>query len=116
MMTHYEELTRFRRADGFDVIVDKTYEDMHPNMSFEADDVKEICDKIDRGIYDWFRLRVRVFFEGHEFGSAHLGGCCYEDANETLKDGTADDMIAEAVEEARRAVGSLKERLALFAV
>ena len=116
MMTYYEELTRFSRDDGFDVIVDMTHEDIHPRDCFDVDDVAEICRKIDQGIYEWFRLRVRVLFEGHEFGSAHLGACCYEDAKETLKDGTADDMIAEAVAEARRAVGALKERLALFAV
>lgn len=115
-MRFYTELTRYTRPDGFEVIVDVTDEDMHPEMSFEESDVKEICDKIDRGIYEWFMLRVRVLFDSHEMGSHYLGGCCYEDSREVLTDGTADDCINEALEEARKAVGTLKEKLAAFVV
>lgn len=115
-MRYYTELTRYTQDDGFEVIVDITDEDMHPKMSFEESDVAEICDKIDRGIYEWFMLRVRVLFSGHEMGSHYLSGCCYEDAREVLIDGTADDCIGAAVKEARHNVRSLKEKLAAVAV
>ena len=111
MMRHYDELAVYQR-DGFEVIVDKTWEDIHPDQLFEREDVAEICDKIDRGVYDWFMLRVRVMLDGHELGSHYLGGCCYEDAREVLTDGTAEDCIYAAMEEARREarrlVGSLQ--------
>ena len=109
-MRYYDELAVYER-EGFKVIVDKTWEDIHPDQLFEREDVAEICEKIDAGVYDWFMLRVRVMLDGHELGSHYLGGCCYEDARETLTDGTAEDCISEAIAEAkteaRRLVGSL---------
>ncbi len=56
-------------------------------------------------------LRVRVLLDGHELGSHYLGGCLYEDAREVLKDGTAEDCIAEALHEAKQEVKRLKEKL-----
>jgi hypothetical protein len=56
-------------------------------------------------------LRVRALVEGHELGSAYLGGCLYEDAREVLSDGTAEDQIYLALEEAKRAVWPLMRRL-----
>jgi hypothetical protein len=45
-------------------------------------------------------LRVRVLLDGHELGSAYLGGMLYEDPKECLTDGSAEDMIYEAIAEA----------------
>ena len=103
MTRYYDTIAEFER-DGYDIIVDKTYEDLHPRDCFEADDIDEICRKIDNGTYDWFMLRVRVMVEGLELGSAHLGGCLYSDAKEVLSDGTAEDFIAEAMVEAKSKV------------
>jgi hypothetical protein len=115
-MRHYEQLAVFER-NGFDVIVDKTYEDLHPNDCFDDSitDIKELCDKIDRGVYDWFMLRVRVMFEGLELGANYLGGCLYENANEVLSDGTAEDLIGEAMKEAKIRVVRLKDQFAMMA-
>jgi hypothetical protein len=111
-MRHYTELARFER-DGFDIIVDRTYEDIHPRELFDdtCHDIAEICSKIDAGQYDWFMLRVRVFVEELELGSHYLGGCLYEDAGEVLTDGTAEDCIAEAIKEAQARVWPLMRRL-----
>jgi hypothetical protein len=110
-MRHYDELARFER-DGFEVVVDKTWEDLHPRDCFEVEDAERICVQVDEGSLDWFMLRVRVMFDGHEFGSSYLGGCCYEDAREVLTDGTMEDILYEAMkearEEARRLVGALQ--------
>jgi len=103
MTRYYDTIAEFER-DGYDIIVDKTYEDLHPRDCFEADDIDEICRKIDNGTYDWFMLRVRVMVEGLELGSAHLGGCLYEDPREILTDGVAEDFIAEAMVEAKSKV------------
>ena len=109
MTRYYETIAEFER-DGFDIIVDKTYEDMHPYDCFESNDIDEISRKIDNGTYDWFMLRVRVMVEGLELGSAYLGGCLYADAKEVLTDGTAEDFIAEAMVEAKTKVYALSRK------
>ena len=110
-MRHYEELAKYER-DGFDVVVDKTWEDLDPRGHFDVADAEEVCMKIDEGTYDWFMLRVRVFFDGHEMGSHYLGGCCYEDAKDVLTDGTAEDCISAAMDEAKKEIVRLREKLA----
>jgi hypothetical protein len=111
-MRHYTELARFER-DGFDIIVDRTWEDDPVSICFDDTcwDIKDIERKIDSGQYDWFMLRVRVLVEGLELGSAYLGGMLYEDARECLSDGTADDIIDEALRGAKLAVWPLMRRL-----
>ena len=104
-MRYYDTLAEFER-DGYDIIVDKTYEDLNPRDCFDESctDIDEIIKDIDRGHLDWFMLRVRVMVEGLELGSAYLGGCLYEDPKEILTDGTAEDFIAEAMVEAKSKV------------
>jgi hypothetical protein len=111
-MRHYTELARFER-DGFDIIVDRTWEDDPVSICFDDTcwDIKDIERKIDSGVYDWFMLRVRVLVDGLELGSHYLGGCLYEDAGEVLTDGTAEDCIAEAIKEAQGRVWPLMRRL-----
>jgi hypothetical protein len=44
-------------------------------------------------------------------GSHVVGGFLYEDARETLKDGMAEDLIYQAMSEAKTEVLRLRERL-----
>ena len=111
MTRYYDTIAEFTR-DGFDIIVDKTYEDLNPRDCFDTDDIDAIVKDIDRGHLDWFMLRVRVLVEGLELGSSYLGGCLYEDPNEVLTDGVAEDFIAEAMKEARPKVYGLKQKFA----
>jgi hypothetical protein len=120
MTRHYDELATYER-EGFEVIVDKTWEDIpledlfdtsiDPDTGLPYYDVHQMARDIDRGSLDYFMLRVRALVDGHELGSSYVGGFLYEDASEVLRDGTAEDMIWEAVAEAkveaRRLVGSL---------
>ena len=101
-MRYYDTLLETQRGE-FTVIVDKTYEDLHPRDCFDdsCHDVQEICEKIDRGYYDWFMLRTRVFFHGVELSCEYLGGCLYDDAMECLTDGVAEDQIYMAITAAR---------------
>ena len=109
-MRYYDTIAEFTR-DGYDIIVDKTYEDLHPRDCFDdCFDIKEMCDDIDSGRLDWFMLRVRVLVEGLELGSSYLGGCLYADAREVLTDGTAEDFIAEAMVEAKTKVYALSRK------
>ena len=111
MTRYYDTIAEFTR-DGFDIIVDKTYEDLNPRDCFDTDDIDAIVKDIDRGHLDWFMLRVRVFVEGLELGSSYLGGCLYEDPNEILTDGVAEDFIAEAMKEAKSQVYRLSKKFA----
>jgi hypothetical protein len=112
MQRYYDTIAEFSR-EGFDIIVDKTYEDMHPRDSFDDSviDLEEIIKDIDRGHLDWFILRVRAMFDGHELAAEYLGGCLYEDPNEVLTDGTAEDLIGQALEQARKEAALLRARL-----
>ena len=110
MQRYYDTLAEFER-DGFDIIVDKTYEDMHPRDSFDdsCHDIDEICKDIDRGHLEWFMLRVRVLVEGLELSSEYLGACLYEDPKEILTDGTAEDLIDTALTDAKKQVYRLSK-------
>ena len=104
-MRYYDTLAEFER-DGYDIIVDKTWEELTIKDCFDDTqfDIAEINHNIEHGNLDWFMLRVRVMVEGLELGSAYLGGCLYEDPKEILTDGTAEDFIAEAMVEAKSKV------------
>jgi hypothetical protein len=112
-MRYYDHLATYER-EGFEVIVDKSYEELNPRDQFDESccDIEEIIRDIDRGHLDWFMLRVRVMLDGHELGSHYLGGMLYEDPRECLTDGSAEDCIYAALEEAkteaRRLIGSLQ--------
>jgi hypothetical protein len=112
MTRYYDELATYER-DGFEIIVDKTWEDIDPwdQLSECFDSKEQLYADIDSGKYDWFMLRVRAFVDSVELGSAYLGGCLYEDAEEVLKDGTAEDLIDEAIRGAKLAVYPLMRKL-----
>jgi hypothetical protein len=111
MTRHYEELACYER-EGFDIIVDKTYEDMAPKDCFDDTqfDIAEINHNIEHGHLDWFMLRVRVMVENIELSSEYLGACLYENASEVLTDGTAEDLIDQALVEAKRDVYRLYKK------
>jgi hypothetical protein len=120
-MRDYTTLATLQR-EGFDIVVDKTWEDIPLDHLFDTStdpdtgkpyyDIHEMYTQIEMGSLDYFMLRVRALVDGHELGSSYVGGFLYEDASEVLRDGTADSMIDEAVDEARkealRLVGSLQ--------
>lgn len=111
MQRDYDTLATYER-EGYTIVVDKTWEDLDPRGQFEECDVEEILQKINNCTYDWFMLRVRVLAEGVELGSAYLGGCLYEDPKECLTDGTAEDMIYEAMAEAKEQVYKVYKKFA----
>jgi len=111
-MRYYDHLATYER-EGFDIIVDKTWEDLNPRDLFDDTccDIEAIIKDIDRGHLDWFMLRVRALVDGHELGSSYVGGFLYEDPTEVLRDGVVEDMIAEAIEEARKEARRLQGSL-----
>ena len=108
-MQHYWEKLGELEIDGFDVRIEKTWEEISPRDCFDdtVTDVEEICRKIDRYDLDWFMLRAVASYKGIKLGDAYVGGFLYEDAMEVFKDGTAEDIAGEAVAEAKRAMETL---------
>jgi hypothetical protein len=111
MRREYNELATYER-DGYTIIVDKTWEDVSPRDLFDdsVTDIDKMCQEIDSGLIDWFMLRVRVLVDEFELGSHYVGGCLYEDAREVLADGLAEDMISEALAEAKSRVHGVYKR------
>jgi hypothetical protein len=120
-MRDWTELLREPRA-GFEIIVDKTWEDIPLDHLFDTSidpdtgkpyyDVKDMARKIDRCDLDYFMLRARVLLDGHEMGSQVVGAYLYEDAREVLRDGMAEDLIYQAMSEAKTEVLRLRSKLA----
>lgn len=110
-MRHYEELASYER-EGYEIIVDKTWEDIQLRDCFDDScyDIAEMEDKVNRGDLDWFMLRVRVLVEGLELDSEYLGGLLYADPREVLTDGTAEDLIAQCLDNAKQQVYRLYKK------
>ena len=111
MARDYDEIDAFDRA-GFTIIVDKTWEDISVADCFDDScfDIKEMNEKIECGQLDWFMLRVRIMVDEYELASEFLGGCLYENPREVLTDGTAEDLISEAMITAKREVYRMYKR------
>jgi len=111
-MQHYETIADLTR-NGFDIIVDKTWEDLSLSQFFDESchNIAELAQDIDSGNLDWFMLRVRVMFDGHEVAANYLGGCLYKDAQEVMTDGTAEDLIEHSLKEAQDELRRLKHKL-----
>ena len=113
MQRYYDELSNETRGE-FQIIVDKTWEDIPLDHLFDdsVTDIADLARRIDAGLLDYFQLRVRVFLDQIELSSDSCGGFVYEDARETLTDGTAEDMIQCAIESARQEARRLQQRFA----
>ncbi len=116
-MRHWETLLEEERG-GLQIIVDKTWEDCHPGDCFDdsAYDIKDMCEKIDRGDLDWFMARARVLVDGLEISDACIGGLLYEDARDFLKDGLGEDLILDAVAEAQARLTTLAKKFTMLAI
>jgi len=114
MMRDYTEIARLER-DGFEIIVDKTWEDISLSHCFDDEcyNIAEMEAKVNNYDLDWFMLRVRVMLDGHELGSHYLGGCLYDwdRVKDVMTDGTAEDCIYSALEEAKTEVRRLRTKL-----
>ncbi len=116
MQRHWDTLLE-REQEGFKVIIDKTWEDVHPGDCFDDKeyDIEDMCNKIDRGDLDWFVLRARVIAEGVELGNACVGGMLYEDAREALGD-IGEDLVLDAMVEAKDRLTHLAKSFTMLAI
>jgi hypothetical protein len=101
-MKHYETI-KTEDIQGFHVVCSVAYEDIHPRDCFDdsVNDINDICDKIDQGIYQWFMVRVEAYKQGILIGTDYLGGNLYESYDEFLNDAYYLDMVDNAISEAK---------------
>ena len=124
-MRYYDTLAEYDR-EGFNVIVDKTWEDLpledlfdtttDPDTGLPYYDVHKMYADIELGVLDYFMLRVRVMYEDVELAVNYVGGFLYEDASEVLRDGTAESMIGESLVDAKKRVTQILEGLSKIPV
>ena len=69
------------------------------------------CNKINRGVYDWFILRVTVLALDAVLATEYVGGMLYERMEEVFEDGVVDDMVYAATVAARERASVLKTQL-----
>jgi hypothetical protein len=108
----YWDLIDTQERDGFTLELHFTPEEDDPAGHFasggdEAD--AELCARIRDGDLLWFVARVTASKAGIALGVSYLGGCCYASAAEFMQDGYFDDMVSDAITEARGMLARLRE-------
>ena len=100
----YYETIHTEDVNGFHIMCSVTHEDTHPRDLFDdtIDDIDEMCRKIDNGSIVWFVARVEAFKHGILLGTSYLGGNLYDNVKDFINDGSYEDMMQEAIQEAKK--------------
>lgn len=105
-MNNYENIHK-ETVQGFDIVFSVTYENSHPRdcFDFEEEEMRELCEKIDNGVYSWFIARVQAYKNGVLLGDDYLGGCLYDSPMQFVKDSDYySDMVENVIQEARKTI------------
>ena len=115
--TSYYTVKEFKYAE-FDIIVDWTYEDCSVRDCFEETEEQyaEMERRQEAYLDTHYIARVRAMYDGVEMGSASLGSCYAYDCSpeDDINDGIGgylEDMIEEAVDDARTEAVRMLDRL-----
>jgi hypothetical protein len=107
-----------REIDQFSVVLDWTYEDAALGDCFDetVTDLNSMIDRCNSGIDTHYIARIRVMYAGKEMGSSVLGSCYAVDCDPSDDmisgiGGYLDQMIDEAVDEARGEAVRMLDRL-----
>jgi len=116
-MRNFTTVKEFK-VDQFDIIVDWTYEDCSVRDCF--DETEEEFAEMERRLEAYqdthYIARVRAMYDGVEMGSATIGSCYARDCSpeDDINDGIGgylEDMVDEAVDEARTEAVAMLQRL-----
>ena len=108
----YQELIHEEEVEGFTIRFYACEEYSHPKEFFDdtCHDIEDICDKIDRGIYQWFCAKVTANKNSIELASDSLGACLYESCQQFVNDNDYyADMKESVIEEAKQTIAKLAE-------
>lgn len=98
------------QVDGFDITLSALVEYMSPSDAFDdtPEQLAEMMNKIDRGVWFWFCAKVTASKEGIEIGSDYLGCCLYDSLEHFAEnDGYYQDMVDCAITEAKETIKKL---------
>jgi len=106
------------KVDQFDIIVDWTYEDCSVRDCFDEteEEFQEMERRQEAYLDTHYIARVRAMYDGVEMGSATIGSCYARDCSpeDDINDGIGgylEDMVDEAVDEARTEAVAMLQRL-----
>jgi hypothetical protein len=105
-------LIHSEHVEGFDIHFYALPEEMHPRHHFDdsVDDISDICDKINRGVYQWFVAKVTASKAGIELSSDYLGGCLYDSCEQFVEDNDYySDMRNSVIQQAKEKINELAE-------
>jgi hypothetical protein len=106
----YWEVANVEAKDGFEIVLSVTPEDMPPDWDETEEQRAETLRKIDQGVWVYFIARVEACKDGIALGTSYLGGCCYDSVHQFVKESDYyEDMVHEAIEEARARINRFKE-------
>ena len=116
-MTYFTTVKEFRYAE-FDVIVDWTYEDCSVRDCFDEteEEFAEMERRLNAHLDTHYVARVRVMYDGVEMGCDTLGSCYARECSpeDDINDGIGgylEDMIEQAVDQAREEAVRMLDRL-----
>jgi hypothetical protein len=116
-MRYYTTVKEFK-VDQFDVIVDWTYEDCSVRDCFDEteEEFREMERRLDNEIDTHYIARVRAMYDGVEMGVDHLGSCYARDCSpeDDINAGIGgylEDMVDQAVDQARNEAVAMLQRL-----
>ena len=106
------------KVDQFDIIVDWTYEDCSVRDCFDEteEEFQEMERRLDAYLDTHYIARVRAMYDGVEMGSDTLGSCYARDCSpeDDINDGIGgylEDMVDQAVDQARTEAVAMLQRL-----
>ena len=116
-MRYYTTVKEFRYAE-FDIIVDWTYEDCSVRDCFDEteEEFAEMERRLNADLDTHYIARVRAMYDGVELGCATLGSCYARDCSpeDDINDGIGgylEQMVEEAVDDAREEAVAMLQRL-----
>ena len=116
-MRYFTTVKEFK-VDQFDIIVDWTYEDCSVRDCFDEteEEFQEMERRLDAYIDTHYVARVRAMYDGVEMGSDYLGSCYARDCTpeDDINDGIGgylEQMVDEAVDQARNEAVAMLQRL-----
>jgi hypothetical protein len=90
-------------VEGFNIDVDIDPDETEPEY-FDA----ETLEGIREGRYQWFIVKVTASREGVELATNYLGGCCYADPAEFVRDSDYyPDMVRDTISDAKTTIRKL---------
>ena len=106
------------KVDQFDIIVDWTYEDCSVRDCFDEteEEFQEMERRLEAYLDTHYIARVRAMYDGVEMGSDTLGSCYARDCSpeDDINDGIGgylEDMVDQAVDQARTEAVAMLQRL-----